>query len=102
MDLSLSSKAKKHLRGLGQTLEPVFHVGKKGLEPSVVQAFDACLRTHPLAKVSWHAVPADRQALDALCQALAEQTAALYLSRVGKAALFYRPNPEAEDLLAGT
>ncbi|MFS8071202.1 MAG: ribosome assembly RNA-binding protein YhbY [Byssovorax sp.] len=49
--MPLSGKQRRHLRGLGHSLEPIVQIGKLGLTDAVTAAVDAALEEHELIKV---------------------------------------------------
>jgi len=48
----LDSKTRKFLSGKGQTLEPIFQVGKNSLEGAIVQEISGALEARELIKIS--------------------------------------------------
>lgn len=49
--MPLSGKQRRHLRGLGHSLEPIVQIGKLGLTDAVTAAVDTALEEHELIKV---------------------------------------------------
>ena len=49
--MPLSGKQRRHLRGLGHSLEPIVQIGKLGLTDAVTSAVDTALEEHELIKV---------------------------------------------------
>ncbi|MHB1391957.1 MAG: ribosome assembly RNA-binding protein YhbY [Clostridia bacterium] len=47
----LTSKQRAHLRGLANTLEPVFLIGKGGLNDNMIADIDAALEARELIKI---------------------------------------------------
>ncbi len=47
----LTSKQRAHLRALANTLEPVFLIGKGGLNDNMIADIDAALETRELMKI---------------------------------------------------
>jgi len=91
--MELSSKQRKHLRGLAHGLEPVVHVGKGGLSPEVVRQVDRALAAHELLKVR---LLAEREERAAWVEALCEATGCSSAGAVGRIAILYRPHAEPE------
>lgn len=90
--LSLMPRQRAMLKARAHTLEPLVHVGHAGLTAAVVAEVDRSLGAHELIKVR---VPVpDREERDALCAALAEQTGAALVGRVGKVLVLWRPRPD--------
>ncbi len=88
--MTLSGRQKRHLRSLGQRLEPVAWVGESGLGRGVVRAIEEALASHELVKVRMRE-PRDKRAL---AQALATETGAELAGLVGHTALLYRRSAE--------
>jgi len=90
--MPLNEKQRKHLRRLGHTLEPVLMTGGSGVTPGLLAELDATLAHHELIKVKVRA--ADREARDAMIEALCAASGAELVQRIGHVALLWRPNPE--------
>lgn len=87
---SLTSRQRRHLKGLAQRLEPAVRVGDAGVTDAVVRALDEALRSHELVKVRMRQ-PEDKKAMAAR---LAEATGATLLGLVGHTVVLYRANPD--------
>jgi len=90
--MPLNEKQRKHLRRLGHTLEPVLMTGGSGVTPGLLAELDTTLAHHELIKVKVRA--ADREARDAMIDALCSASGAELVQRIGHVALLWRPNPE--------
>lgn len=91
MDASpLTSRQRRHLKGLAQRLQPTVWVGEAGASEGVLRALDAALRHHELVKVRMRQ-PEDKKALAAQ---LAAATGACLVGLVGHTAVLYRRNPD--------
>jgi RNA-binding protein len=90
MTAALTSRQRKHLRGLAHSLSPVVHVGQAGASDAVVAELDRALAEHELVKVRLHE-PEDKKALAAQ---LAERSGAALCGLVGHTAILYRRHPE--------
>jgi len=86
----LSGRQKRHLRSLGQQLQPLLSIGKAGLTEAVIQAAGALLDRQELLKVRLPPGPAAER--EALADRLAQAVAACRAGLVGRNALLYRPN----------
>jgi len=88
---SLSSRQKRHLRGLGHDLEPVVQIGQKGVTESVLAQVAQALDDHELIKLKLGKnCPEDRDAVAARVEGLPSQV----VQAIGRVLLVYR---EAED-----
>ena len=48
----LTSKQRAFLRGMANTLDPIFHVGKAGVTPELTQAVDSALEAREIIKAN--------------------------------------------------
>jgi RNA-binding protein len=87
---SLTSRQRKHLRGLAHSLEPLVSVGAAGLSPGVLGQIDAALTAHELIKVRLRD-PEDKKAL---ADEIASRSGAALCGLVGHVVILYRANPE--------
>lgn len=88
MSSALSNPQKRYLRGLAHDLKPVILVGAKGVTPGLVAELEQALEQHELIKAKIAAE--DRETRDAWIDALAEQSGAALVSRIGHTAVLYR------------
>jgi len=84
---------KSYLRGLGQTLRPAVHVGKKGVDEALVNELERAFSQQELIKVKFAALKDEKKNLAAK---IAEQTGAELAGTVGHTAIFYRQNPDPQ------
>lgn len=87
-NILLTGAQKKHLRGLGQHLDPVLKLGKGGITPAFLKELKLQLFTHELVKLRFLGL--DRKERDALCEKVAEEGRCLCIGAIGHTALFYR------------
>ena len=89
----LTSAERKALKAKAHKLEPVVHVGAKGLTDEVIAEIDRALRAHQLIKVRAGAM--DRDARDDAFDFICERTGAEAVQQVGKVFVIYRRRPDA-------
>ena len=89
----LTSAERKALKAKAHKLEPVVHVGAKGLTDEVIAEIDRALRAHQLIKVRAGAM--DRDARDDAFDSICERTGAEAVQQVGKVFVIYRRRPDA-------
>jgi RNA-binding protein len=89
--MSSSGKERAALRGEAHHLDPLVHVGKEGLTPTLFGALDDALRTRELVKVAL-VRNADIAPKDCAAQ-LAAQTGADVIQVIGRTITLYRHNP---------
>lgn len=92
VQVQLSGKEKKYLRGLGHHLDAKAHVGREGLTPAVLKSTLAVLKVHELVKVKLgQNCPLDKKEA---AEQLARQTGAALVQLIGKTVILYLPNKD--------
>ena len=88
----MEPEKRRKLRSAGQALKPAVDVGKRGLEPTVIEEVAAALKREPLVKVRLHqgATDAGREGEDALAGELASAVGAEVVERRGHTVLIYK------------
>lgn len=89
MPVTLSPRARAHLKSLAHALDPVVQVGTSGLTEEIVRATQIALEDHELIKVKLgKAFVGDRKEA---ARELAERTDAALAQTIGKVVVLYRP-----------
>lgn len=90
--MNLTGKQKRHLRALAHHLQPIFQVGKGGMNNQLARHIDEALEVRELIKVSVlnNSVEDPRE----IGAELAEQTGSALVQVIGKTMVFYRPSKE--------
>lgn len=95
--MTLSGKAKRHLRGLGHHLEPVVQVGKDGATEGLVAAVAQALLDHELVKVRIGTeAPVERKVLS---EELATATGSALVQVLGRTCLLYKRHPKKPTIV---
>jgi len=95
--MKLTSKQRSYLKGLAQTIDPVFQIGKASLTPENVTAIAECFNTRELVKIS-----VLKNCMDdprAIAEAVADRTRSTVVQVIGKKIVLYKPdkkNPKIE------
>jgi RNA-binding protein len=97
MPVTLTNSQRRHLKSLAHPLKPIIQIGGKGLTDAVVAELDIALEHHELVKVKIAAE--DREARDAIVEALAGRSDAALVQRVGNIATLYRRASEKPQIL---
>ena len=92
MPVSLTPRERSHLKARAHPLQPVVHVGNAGLTEKVAAEVDRALTAHELIKV--RVAAPDREAREALCDAICARADAAEVQRVGKVLVLWRPRPD--------
>jgi RNA-binding protein len=95
---SPDNATRRRLKRIAHHLEPVVLVGDQGISDSVVAETRRALDDHELIKVRIHS--GDREDRAALADRLAEACQATIVQRIGKVAVLFRSNPEANPRLS--
>jgi RNA-binding protein len=95
--MELSERQRKYLRGLAHALDPVILIGNAGLTPGVIAETRRALADHELIKVKMRG--AERDARNASMAALAEDSGATLVHRIGHIAVLYRPRDDKPGIV---
>ena len=88
----LTGKEKRFLRSLANTMEPIVQVGKGSVNESVLFSLNEALEARELVKV--RVLKNCLEEVDAVAQALAEQSEAELVQVIGRYVLLYRRHPK--------
>lgn len=84
----MTSKERAYLRGLANTLQPIFQIGKSGITEVLIKQLDDALEARELIKVSvLETAPEDIRVLG---NQIAEQTNCVFVQAIGNKMTFYR------------
>ena len=84
----MDSAERKALKAQAHKLDPVVHVGAKGLTEEVIVEIDRALKAHELIKV--RAAGLDRAAREEAFVRIAEKTGAQPVQHIGKVFVLFR------------
>ena len=90
----LSPIERKKLKARAHALDPVVHVGEKGLTESVLAEIDRALAAHELIKV--RAGGMERAAREAALTEICARLDAQPVQHIGKVLVLYRKKPEGD------
>ena len=94
--MPLTAKQKKNLRNLAHELKPVVIIGQHGLTDNVLNEIELSIDHHELIKVKVNAV--DREQRRGFVDRIIKQTRAELVHQVGHMAVFYRRNPQRNQI----
>ena len=89
----LTPVERKALKAKAHKLDPVVHIGAKGMTDEVIAEIDRALRSHELIKV--RAGSMERDARDEAFDSICARTGAEAVQQVGKVFVIYRRRPDA-------
>ncbi|MDF2521434.1 MAG: RNA-binding protein [Clostridia bacterium] len=93
----LTSKQRAYLRGLGNTLEPIFLIGKGGVTDNMINDIDAALEARELIKLKVlnNSLEEPREAANVI----ADQLGADVVQVIGGKFILYRPSKEKPQIV---
>ncbi len=93
----LTGKQRSYLRGLCNTLEPIFQVGKSGISENVIKQFSDALEARELVKatVLKNATTQTRQ----ICEEISQKTEAEIVQVIGSKFVLYKESKEKKTIL---
>jgi RNA-binding protein len=86
---------KQYLKGLAHSLKPIIQIGQNGVTPALCKSILSAFDTRELIKMKFVSLT-ERDEKFTLAEAIAEATKSIFVSALGKTALFYRRHPEVE------
>jgi RNA-binding protein len=86
---------KKYLRGLAHKLQPVVHIGQKGVTAAVCSSLEEALHTHELVKVKF-VENKEKATKRSICADLEHKAGASLAGLIGHVAIFYRAHPDRD------
>ena len=84
----LTPAERKALKAKAHQLDPVVHIGEKGLTEPVIAEIDRALRSHELVKV--RAAALDRKSREQAFETISSRTQAEAVQHIGKVFVLYR------------
>jgi len=93
-NFTLNGAQRKHLRALGQLLDPALKLGKSGVTPTFLSELQLQLRAHELVKVRFLGI--ERTERTALCEKISDEGHCHFVGSVGHTALYYREHADPE------
>ena len=88
----LTSAEKKELRGLAQLLKPHLHIGKQGLNETVLTEVETALTKNGLIKIRFES---ERSVIKKCSIKIQEKLGCEFIGKVGKVSVFFRDMPES-------
>lgn len=89
----LTAAERKALKAKAHKLEPLVHIGAKGLTGEAVAEIERALRAHELIKV--RAGSLERDERDSILRDICARTGAERVQQIGKVLVIYRRKPDA-------
>lgn len=86
--IELTSKQRSYLKGLSQTEEPIFRIGKDSITPQFIEAIDEAIEKRELIKISVLKNCADDPR--EMANVIAERTRSTVVMVIGKKIVLFR------------
>lgn len=92
----ITTKQRAYLRGLANTLDPIFQIGKGGLNESMIHSLDQALEAREIIKINVlnNCMEEPRDLSNALVEALKAQPVQV----IGKKIVLYRESKENKKI----
>lgn len=97
MSILLTPAQTRFLRGQAHDLKAMLQTGGKGVTDAFLAELDLALEQHELIKVKVGAE--DREARQAMIEAIVEGSGAALVQRIGHTAVLYRPSKEKRQIV---
>ncbi|HEX2946697.1 MAG TPA: ribosome assembly RNA-binding protein YhbY [Clostridia bacterium] len=92
----LTSKQRSYLRGLANTIDPIFQVGKGGIGDNLVKQFNDALEARELIKATvLRNAEADARGI---CEEIAERIGADVVQVIGNRFVLYKESEKNKDI----
>lgn len=93
----ITSKQRAYLRGLANTIEPIFQVGKSGVTPELTQAISEALEARELIKINVLKnclyMPKD------IAITLSERTRSDVVQQIGRKIVLYKESKDNKNIV---
>lgn len=93
----ITSKQRAYLRGLANTIEPIFQVGKSGVTPELTQAISEALEARELIKINVLKnclyMPKD------ISITLSERTRSNVVQQIGRKIVLYKESKDNKNIV---
>lgn len=93
----MTSKQRAYLRGLANTLQPIFQVGKSGISDNLIKQLDDALEARELIKISVLETAPDT--VKSLAEEIAIATNSICVQTVGSKITLYRPKKKDSKIV---
>lgn len=92
----LTSKQRSHLKGLANTIDPIFQLGKGGISENFIKQIDDALETREIVKVN----VLKNSILDPteVANEIADKLKAEYVQSIGRKFVIYRESRENKKI----
>ena len=96
----ITGKQRAYLRGLANTMSPIFQIGKNGVEETFLRQLEEALEARELIKMNVLKNCADEPKV--LAEIFAERTNSEVVQVIGRKIVLYRPRKENSKIVLPT
>lgn len=93
----ITSKQRKYLRSLANTLRPLLQIGKSGINPNLVKQLDDALEARELVKAT--VLKNTPESVDEISRELAETMNAELVQVIGNRFVVYRESKDSKTIV---
>ena len=93
----MTSKQRSYLKGLAQTTESLFQIGKSNLTPEITNAIEEAFNTHELLKITVLKNATDNP--NEMAKVLAERTHSSVVQVIGRKIVIYKPDSKNPKII---
>jgi len=94
--LMLTGKQRSHLRRIANSIQPIFQIGKGGIDENVIAQFDEALEARELVKAT--VLKNSEIDVKTSCEYIAEQTEAEIVQIIGNRFVLYRESKNNKNI----
>ena len=92
----LTGKQKRYLRSLAHNIDPIFQIGKAGINDNMISQIDETLENRELIKI--HILQNDFDDKNDLAQTLSQATNSEVVQVIGSMIIIYRESQENKEI----
>lgn len=93
----LNSRQRAQLRGLANSLNATFQIGKSGIVPNMIKQINDALEAHELVKI--HVLENCPMGIREACDEMAQLTGAHPVQVIGRKFIIYKPSEENPQIV---
>lgn len=92
----LTSKQRSHLRGLANTIDPIFQVGKGGIGDNLIKQFNDALEARELVKAT--VLRNAEEGVNEISEEIADKTGADVVQVIGNRFVLYKESEKHKEI----
>ncbi len=92
----LTSKQRSYLRGLANTIDPIFQVGKGGIGDNLIKQFNDALEARELVKAT--VLRNAEEGVHEICEEIAQKTGADVVQVIGSRFVLYKESEKHKEI----